>query len=90
MVSPENGKVVALPVSIMATVTGGNVDEVLFQIIKGGDYNETFSATKQTGGWVYSWTKDNDIVSGDYIITALAKLGGATIKGNNTITVKVN
>ncbi|MDD2578029.1 MAG: transglycosylase domain-containing protein [Candidatus Dojkabacteria bacterium] len=90
LVSPENGKVVALPVSIMATVTGGNVDEVLFQIIKGGDYNETFSATKQTGGWVYSWTKDNDIVSGDYIITALAKLGGATIKGNNTITVKVN
>lgn len=90
LVSPSDGRTISFPVSLLATVSGGSVDEVSFKITKvGGEYEETFSATQQDAGWSYSWTQDESILPGDYRISVSAKKGSSTVSGNS-ITVKVN
>jgi membrane peptidoglycan carboxypeptidase len=90
LVSPSDGRTISFPVSLLATVSGGSVEEVSFKIAKvGGDYDETFSAVKQAAGWSYSWVSDESIIEGDYRISVSAKKGSSTITGNS-ITVKVD
>ncbi len=85
---PVDGKTVSFPVSILAIVSGGNVDGVSFKVV-GDSYNEIFAASKQTNGWLYSWAEDPSITKGNYKITVTAKAGGNTITGN-TVTINVN
>jgi penicillin-binding protein 1C len=89
LVSPSDGRSVSFPVSLLATVSGGDVDGVSFKVTKvGGGYNKTFSAEKESAGWSYTWSEDT-VTNGDYRITVSAKKGTSTITGNS-ITVKVN
>lgn len=86
LTSPANGVTVSFPVTLVASVSGGTVDQVTFAVSKvGGGYNETFTDTNGSNGWSYTWTNEG-VTNGQYKITVSAKAGGSTITGN-TITV---
>lgn len=84
--SPANSVTVSFPVTLLASVSGGSVDEVSFSISKvGGGYSKVLTDSNGSNGWNQSWTSE-DITNGSYKITVSAKSGGSTINGNS-ITV---
>ncbi len=90
LASPANGVTVSFPVTLVASVSGGSVDEVTFAISKvegdeEGGYEESFTDTNGSNGWSHNWT-DEEVTKGKYEITVSAKAGESTIKGN-TITI---
>ncbi len=86
LTSPVNGVTVSFPVTLVASVSGGTVEEVTFTVSKvGGGYSKTFTDTNGSNGWSQSWTNEG-VINGQYKITVSAKAGGSTITGN-TITV---
>lgn len=89
LASPANGVTVSFPVPLLASVSGGNVDQVTFSISKvGGGYTKSFTDSNSADGWSYSWVKDGSVTSGQYKISVSAKLGSSNISGNSvTVTV---
>jgi membrane peptidoglycan carboxypeptidase len=89
VISPANGVTVSFPVTLVATVSGGTVDEVTFTLSKvGGGYSKSLIDNNSSGGWSQIWTKEASVTSGQYEIRVSAKSGSSTITGN-TITVTV-
>lgn len=86
LVTPEGGNTVAFPVTLIASVSGGSVDSVKFNIEKvGGGYTKELVDSSSSGGWTKSWSSDG-VSNGQYNISVSASSGGTNITGN-TITV---
>ncbi len=87
--SPSNGGTISsFPTTLVASVTGGTVDQVTFSITKVGGTNTEISDTDgNSGGWSVSWPSSSG--AGQYTISVKAKSGSTIISGN-TITVTVN
>ena len=93
MTSPLNGQTFTLssqfPVVLVANISGGTVEKVMFTITKvGGGYSKVLVDDSSSGGWSQNWTKDG-VTSGQYDIQVSAESGGSTIIGNS-IRVVVN
>jgi hypothetical protein len=89
--SPANGVTISFPpegVTLLASVSGGSVDEVTFSISKvGGGYTKSLTDSNGSDGWAVSWVKDASVTNGQYKISVSAKSGGSTIAGNSvTVT----
>jgi membrane peptidoglycan carboxypeptidase len=86
VVSPANGVTVSFPVTLLASVSGGSVDEVSFSVTKvGGGYSKVLTDSNGSNGWSQTWDSTG-VVSGQYQISVSAKSGASTINGNS-ITV---
>jgi membrane peptidoglycan carboxypeptidase len=83
LASPANGVTISFPVLLLASVTGGTVEEVTFSVSKvGGGYSKSFTDTNGADGWAYSWVKEEPVSSGQYRISVSAKSGGSIVPGN--------
>ena len=87
--APANGVTISFSptVTLLASVSGGNVDQVTFTITQktGGTYTKTLVDNNGSNGWSQSWTSDG-VTHGQYEISVSATSGGNTVKGNS-ITV---
>ena len=71
-------------VTLLASVSGGSVEQVTFTITQktGGTYTKTLTDNNGSNGWSQSWTSDG-VTSGQYEISVSAISGGNTITGNS-------
>jgi|GEM_PF-456589 len=91
LTSPLNGQTFTLPspVVLVANVSGGSVEKVVFEITKvGGGYSKKLVDDNSSGGWSQNWTNEG-VNSGDYTIQVSAESGGTVIIGSSIrVTVK--
>lgn len=84
--APANGVTISFSptVTLLASVSGGSVEQVTFTITQktGGAYTKTLTDNNGSNGWSQSWTSDG-VTSGQYEISVSAISGGNTITGNS-------
>lgn len=84
--APANGVTISFSptVTLLASVSGGSVEQVTFTIAQkiGGAYTKTLTDNNGSNGWSQSWTSDG-VTSGQYEISVSAISGGNTITGNS-------
>jgi hypothetical protein len=84
--NPSANATIAFPLTLVASVSGGSVDSVSFEVTKvGGGYSKTFTDSDGSNGYSYVWN-DNSGGNGSYQISVKATKDSAVINGN-TITV---